>query len=59
LEVLRETQDVLDFCAKHSIGPEVEIIDIKDINTAYEKVESGEVRFRYVFDMASLKGLQK
>jgi uncharacterized zinc-type alcohol dehydrogenase-like protein len=52
---IAETQDVLDFCGKHGIGPEVEIIDIKDINIAYEKVASGEVRFRYVIDMASLK----
>ncbi|WP_295707302.1 NAD(P)-dependent alcohol dehydrogenase [uncultured Brevundimonas sp.] len=52
---LKETQDVLDFCAEKGIAPEVEVIDIKDINDAYTKVENGEVRFRYVIDMATLK----
>lgn len=52
---LAETQDVLDFCAEHNIGPEIEMIRIQDVNDAYKKVEKGEVRFRYVIDMASLK----
>ena len=52
---LAETQEVLDFCAEHGIGPEIEMIRIQDINDAYKKVESGDVRFRYVIDMASLK----
>ena len=52
---IAETQAVLDFCAEHGIGPEVEVIDIKDINDAYSKVEDGEVRFRYVIDMATLR----
>jgi uncharacterized zinc-type alcohol dehydrogenase-like protein len=52
---IRETQEVLDFCAEHEIGPDIEVIDIKDINDAYKKVEDGEVRFRYVIDMATLK----
>jgi uncharacterized zinc-type alcohol dehydrogenase-like protein len=52
---LAETQEVLDFCAEHGIGPEIEMIRIQDINDAYKKVEKGEVRFRYVIDMASLK----
>jgi alcohol dehydrogenase (NADP+) len=52
---LKETQDVLDFCAANGIAPEVEMIDIDTINEAYAKVENGEVRFRYVIDMASLK----
>lgn len=50
-----ETQEVLDFCAKHNIAPDVELIDIKDINEAFEKVKDEEVRFRYVIDMATLK----
>ncbi|RAK57275.1 NAD(P)-dependent alcohol dehydrogenase [Phenylobacterium deserti] len=49
-----ETQEVLDFCAQHQVAPEIEIIDIKDINDAMKKVEKGEVRFRYVIDMATL-----
>jgi uncharacterized zinc-type alcohol dehydrogenase-like protein len=51
---IAETQEVLDFCAAHNIGPDIEIIDIQDVNDAYSKVEKGEVRFRYVIDMASL-----
>ncbi len=52
---IKETQAVLEFCAQHGIGPDVEVIDIKDINDAYSKVEDGDVRFRYVIDMATLK----
>jgi uncharacterized zinc-type alcohol dehydrogenase-like protein len=52
---LAETQEVLDFCAEHGIGPEIEMIRMQDINEAYKKVEKGDVRFRYVIDMASLK----
>lgn len=51
---IAETQEVLDFCAEHGIGPDIEIIDIANINDAYDKVEEGEVRFRYVIDMATL-----
>ena len=49
-----ETQEVLDFCAEHHISPEVQLIDIADINDAFEKVKDEEVRFRYVIDMATL-----
>ena len=42
-------------CAEHDIGPEIELIDIEDVNDAYDKVEKGDVRFRYVINMASLK----
>ncbi len=52
---IADTQEVLDFCAKHGIGPDIQILDIKDINDAYSKVEDGDVRFRYVIDMATLK----
>ncbi|RYF73012.1 MAG: NAD(P)-dependent alcohol dehydrogenase, partial [Comamonadaceae bacterium] len=51
---LADTQEVLDFCARHGIGPDVEVIPIQDVNDAYKKVEKGDVRFRYVIDMASL-----
>ena len=51
---IKETQDVLDFCAEHNITPDVQMIDIQDVNDAYEKVEDGDVRFRFVIDMASL-----
>lgn len=52
---LAETQEVLDFCAGHGIGPEVEVIPVQDINQAHRQVERGEVRFRYVIDMDSLR----
>ena len=52
---IRETQEVLDFCAKHDIGPDIQVIPIQDINEAYKNVIDGDVRFRYVIDMATLK----
>jgi uncharacterized zinc-type alcohol dehydrogenase-like protein len=52
---LADTQEVLDFCAEHGIGPDIQLIKIDDVNDAYDDVESGEVRFRYVIDMASLE----
>lgn len=51
---IAETQEVLDFCAHHGIGPDIQLIPIQDINDAFKKVEDGEVRFRYVIDMATL-----
>ncbi len=52
---LADTQEVLDFCAKHEIGPDIELINIEEVNDAYDKVEKGDVRFRYVINMASLE----
>ena len=52
---IAETQEVLDFCAKHNIAPDIQIIDIAEINDAYKRVEKGDVRFRYVIDMSTLK----
>ena len=52
---IAETQEVLDFCAEHGILPLVKMIDIEDINEAFDKVKDEEVRFRYVIDMKSLK----
>ncbi len=49
-----ETQEVLDFCAKHKIAPEVQLIPIQDINEAFEKIIEEDVRFRYVIDMATI-----
>ena len=51
---IAETQEVLDFCAEHNILPDVEMINIEDINDAYTKMKDEEVRFRYVIDLASL-----
>lgn len=52
---IAETQEVLDFCAEHDVTPDIEIIPIDRINEAYERVEQGDVRFRYVIDMGSLR----
>ncbi len=48
---IQETQEVLDFCAEHGIAPEVELIQIEEINDAFDKIKKEEVRFRYVIDM--------
>jgi alcohol dehydrogenase (NADP+) len=49
-----ETQEMLDYCAEHGIVSEVEVIAIKDINEAYERMLKGDVRYRFVIDMATL-----
>lgn len=51
---IAETQDVLDFCASNGIAPEVEVINIKDINEVFTRIENGEARYRYVIDMSTL-----
>ena len=52
---IAETQEVLDFCAEHNILPEVQVINMQDINEAFDKMLDNDVRFRYVIDMATLK----
>jgi len=52
---IAETQEMLDFCGKHNIVSEIEIINMQDINTAYERMLKSDVRYRFVIDMASLK----
>ncbi len=47
-----ETQELLDFCGEHSILPEVEMIAMEDINDAHQRMKKGEVRYRYVIDIA-------
>ncbi len=51
---LPETQEMLDYCAAHNIVSDIELIDIKYINTAYERMIKGDVRYRFVIDMATL-----
>jgi uncharacterized zinc-type alcohol dehydrogenase-like protein len=51
---IRETQDLLDFCAEKNILPDCEVIKIQDVNAAYERLEKADVRYRFVIDMASL-----
>ncbi len=52
---IKETQEMLDFCAEHNITSDIEIIAIKDINQAYKRMLKGDVKYRFVIDMASLK----
>ncbi|MFP2895429.1 NAD(P)-dependent alcohol dehydrogenase [Corallococcus sp. 4LFB] len=52
---IRETQEMLDFCAKHHIGAEIEVIPASKINDAYERVLASDVRYRFVIDTATLK----
>jgi alcohol dehydrogenase (NADP+) len=50
-----ETQEMLDFCAEHNIVSDIEMIDIKDITKAYERMLKGDVRYRFVIDISSIK----
>ena len=51
---IAETQEMLDYCAAHGIASDVEVIPIQKINEAYERMVRGDVRYRFVSDMASL-----
>lgn len=52
---IQETQEMLDFCGKHNITSDVELIKIDQINGAYERLLRGDVKYRFVIDIASLK----
>jgi uncharacterized zinc-type alcohol dehydrogenase-like protein len=52
---IAETQEMLDFCGKHNVVSEIEIIKMQDINEAYERMLKSNVRYRFVIDMSSLK----
>ena len=52
---IRETQEMLDFCAEHGIVSDIELIGIDAINEAYERMLKGDVRYRFVIDIASLR----
>jgi uncharacterized zinc-type alcohol dehydrogenase-like protein len=53
---IAETQEMLDFCGEHGITSDVEVIRMQDINGAYERLLKSDVKYRFVIDMASLKG---
>jgi uncharacterized zinc-type alcohol dehydrogenase-like protein len=52
---IAETQEMLDFCYQHNITADSEIINIQDVNAAFSRLEKGDVKYRFVIDMASLK----
>ncbi len=52
---IAETQEMLDYCAEKNITADVELINIKDVNKAFERMEKSDVKYRFVIDMATLK----
>lgn len=52
---IRETQEMLDFCGEHNVLPEVEMVDIRNINEAWDRVVKADIKYRFVIDMESLK----
>jgi uncharacterized zinc-type alcohol dehydrogenase-like protein len=51
---LPETQEMLDFCAEYNIVSDIELVDMKDIHTAYDRMLKGDVRYRFVIDMTTI-----
>ena len=51
---LKETQEMLNFCGQHNITADIELTDIQDVNTAYERTLNSDVKYRFVIDMKSL-----
>jgi uncharacterized zinc-type alcohol dehydrogenase-like protein len=52
---IKETQEMLDFCGKHNIVCDIELIRMQEINEAYDRVVNSDVKYRFVIDMRSLK----
>ncbi len=52
---IKETQEMLDFCGEHNVVSDIEMIDMQNINTAYDRVMKSDVKYRFVIDMKSLK----
>ncbi len=52
---IAETQEMIDFCAEHQIASDIELINIQDINMAWQRMLKNDVKYRFVIDMASLK----
>ncbi|MFN2098854.1 NAD(P)-dependent alcohol dehydrogenase [Altererythrobacter sp. MF3-039] len=53
---IAETQEMLDFCAEKGVVPEIEMVNMQDVNHAFERMEASDVKYRFVIDMASLAG---
>ena len=52
---IKETQELLDFCGEKNIVADIELINMQEINEAYERMLKSDVKYRFVIDMASLK----
>ena len=50
---IAETQETIDFCAEHNITADIELIKVNKINEAFERLEKGDVKYRFVVDMSS------
>jgi uncharacterized zinc-type alcohol dehydrogenase-like protein len=53
---IAQTQEMLDFCGAHKITSDIEMIPMQKINEAYERMLRGDVKYRFVIDLASLRG---
>ena len=53
---MEEAQEMLDFCGKHNVVADIEMVDIKDLDRAFERIEKNDVKYRFVIDMSSLDG---
>ncbi|MFL6559105.1 MAG: alcohol dehydrogenase, partial [Bacillus sp. (in: firmicutes)] len=51
---IRETQEMLEFCAKHNIVPNIEVISADQIDEAYERVLASDVKYRFVIDISTM-----
>jgi uncharacterized zinc-type alcohol dehydrogenase-like protein len=51
---IKETQEMLEFCAAHDVAPEIEVVAPQEVNAAYDRVGRSDVRYRFVIDMAKL-----
>jgi uncharacterized zinc-type alcohol dehydrogenase-like protein len=51
---IAETQEMLDFCAQHGITSDIEMVDMSDIETAFARMKKGDVKYRFVIDMATI-----
>ena len=51
---IRETQEMLDFCGRHNIACDIEVIPASKINKAYERMLKGDVKYRFVIDTATM-----
>ena len=54
---IKETQEMLDFCAEHSITSDIELIPVQKVDTAYNRIVASDVKYRFVLDMATLPGV--
>ncbi len=51
---IKETQDMLDFCAEKNIHPDIELLDIKQVNVAFSRIKKNDIKYRFVLDMKTL-----